>query len=74
MFSRLFLTILLYITLVFLIFIIKPSMMFDANGNLKHYDYNNTSETSLLTIEIVLPFLALLCYFIIIILEMVIDR
>lgn len=74
MFSRLFITILLYITLVFLIFIAKPSMMFDINGNLKHYDYNNTSETSLLTIEIALPFLAILCYFVIIILEMIIDR
>jgi len=73
MFSRLFISIILYITLVILIFVIKPSMMFDIDGNLKHYDYNNTCETSLLTIEIALPFLAIISYFIIIILEMIID-
>lgn len=70
MFSRLFITILLYITLIILIFIIKPSMMFDSTGNLKHFDYENSANTSLLTIEIALPFLAILCYFIVIIFEM----
>ena len=70
MFSRLFLTIILYITLVILIFIIKPSMMFDTGGVLKHFDYENSSDTSLLTVEIVLPFLALISYFIMIIFEM----
>lgn len=74
MFSRLFLTILLYITIVILIFIIKPSMMFNSSGNLKHFDYENTTDTSLLTIEIALPFIAIICYFIMIIFEMALEN
>lgn len=73
MFSRLFLTIILYITIVVAIFVLKPSMMFDLNGNMKHFDNVNKCDTSLLTVEIVLPFLALLCYFIILIFEMILG-
>ena len=58
--------ILLYISLLLLIFIFKPSFMFDINGNFKTY---NTK--SLLTLDIIYPFLALLCYFIVLVIKII---
>lgn len=55
-----------------LIFMFKPSMMFDINGKIKHFDFDTTSSTSsLLSIETVLPVVALLCYFIVLIMELI---
>ena len=58
--------ILLYISLLLLIFIFKPSFMFDINGNFKTYN-----SKSLLTLDIVYPILALLCYFIVLVIKII---
>lgn len=53
-----FIAILIYILILLLIFLIKPSIMFDINGNIKTY-----TSKSLLTIDIIYPFLAVLSYY-----------
>lgn len=48
-------------------------MMFDEDGNIKHFSYeDNDTSGSLLNIEIVLCILAIFCYFIVIALELII--
>ena len=48
-------------------------MMFDAEGNIKHFDYDTSvNNVSLLSMEVILPIIALLCYFIVIIFELII--
>ena len=53
-----FIIILLYILILLLIFLIKPSTMFDIHGNIKTYN-----SKSLLTLDIIYPIIALLCYY-----------
>lgn len=53
-----FIAILIYVLVLLLIFLIKPSIMFDLNGNIKTY-----TSKSLLTIDIIYPFIALLSYY-----------
>jgi len=65
MYSRKYIIILIFITLLLLIFLCKPSMMFDNEGNIKHFGYNNDNYiTSLLSIEIILPILIIISYII----------
>jgi len=55
-----------------LIFALKPAMMFDLEGNFKHFGYQHSdTNASLLNIEIVLAFLAIFCYFIVLALELI---
>ncbi len=73
MIGRIYLAILLYIIILLSIFLLKPAMMFDAEGNIKHFNYDAKDTTgSLLNIEVVLVFLALFCYFVIIAIELMI--
>jgi Ca2+/Na+ antiporter len=73
MVKRMHIVILLYVICLFLIFLYKPAMMFDQNGNIKHFDYeNNNTSGSLLNIEIVLCTFAMICYFIVLALELMI--
>jgi len=60
----LLLVILLYILILLLIFYFKPSFMFDIYGNIKTYN-----SKSLLTLDIIYPIIALLCYFIILVIK-----
>jgi hypothetical protein len=53
-----FIAILIYILILLLIFLLKPSIMFDMNGNIKKYN-----SKSLLTLDIIYPFIALLSYY-----------
>jgi hypothetical protein len=62
----LLLTILLYILIILLIFIIKPSIMFDLHGNIKTYN-----SKSLLTLDIIYPIIALLSYYIILVIKII---
>jgi hypothetical protein len=50
--------ILIYILILLLLFLIKPSIMFDNKGNIKTY-----TSKSLLTIDIIYPFIAVLSYY-----------
>ncbi len=58
------LSILLYILVILLLFILKPSIMFDLYGNIKTYN-----SKSLLTLDLIYPFIALLCYYIILVIK-----
>lgn len=70
--KRMYLVVLLYILCVITIFTFKPAMMFDLEGNLKHFGYEeNDISASLLNIEIVLVILAIFCYFVILALELI---
>ena len=60
MFINIFIALLLYILILSLIYKFKPSMMFELNGNIKRFDINN----SVITLDIITPILALLCYYI----------
>jgi hypothetical protein len=53
-----FIAILIYILILLLIFLLKPSIMFDSNGNIKTY-----TPKSLITLDIVYPLIALLSYY-----------
>lgn len=74
MIKRIHSVIMLYIICLLLVFFFKPAMMFDENGGIKHFDYeqDNTSS-SLLNIEIVLCVLAIFCYFVVIAMELIIN-
>jgi|UniRef100_A0A6C0EPQ1 hypothetical protein len=62
----LLLTILFYILIILLIFIIKPSIMFDIYGNIKTYN-----SKSLLTLDIIYPIIALLTYYFILVIKVI---
>jgi hypothetical protein len=48
-------------------------MMFDENGGMKHFSYDeNDTRASLMNIEIVLCTLAILCYFAVLAVEMIV--
>lgn len=49
-------------------------MIFDDDGNMKIFDYDTSNnDSSLLSFTVLLPFIAILCYFIITVIEMVIT-
>lgn len=58
--------ILLYISILLLIFMFKPSFMFDNKGNFKTYN-----SKSLLTLDIIYPVIALLSYFIVLVIKII---
>ena len=65
--------ILLYVICLFTIFLFKPAMMFDEKGNIKHFSYDESdTKASLMNIEIVLCILAILCYFAILAVEIIV--
>jgi hypothetical protein len=64
----LLLCILLYILIILLIFLLKPSIMFDGHGNIKNY-----TPKSLMTLDIIYPFIALLCYYFILVIKITLD-
>ena len=71
--KRIYLVILLYILCVFALFTFKPAMMFDMEGNLKHFGYeNDDTSASLLNIEVVLAVLAIFCYLLVVAAELII--
>lgn len=64
MYSRKYIIILIYITLLLLLFLIKPSLLFDENGNIKNFGFESNNNKSLLSIEILIPILAIVSYII----------
>lgn len=72
MIKRIYIVVILYIICLLLTFLYKPAMMFDDNGNIKHFNYDESDTSgSLLNIEIVLCILAILCYFLVITFELI---
>jgi hypothetical protein len=58
--------ILIYVLILLLLFIFKPSIMFDKNGNLRKY-----SSKNMMTLDIIYPIFALLSYYIYIIIKII---
>lgn len=71
--SRKLIALLLYITVIIIFFVFEPAMMFDDAGKMKIFDYNMAENTSLLSLVILSPLIAIVCYFLIIVVEMVIT-
>jgi hypothetical protein len=59
-----FITILLYILILLLLFLLKPSIMFDMHGNIKTYN-----SKSLMTLDLIYPLIALLCYYFVLVIK-----
>lgn len=62
--NRIHVAIMLYIVLIALLIIIKPAMMFMANGDPKQWGTENTETTSVFAPAVMFPGLALVCYYI----------
>lgn len=73
---RKYIVILLYVICLILIFHYKPILIFDANGNIRNFDYEDKNEESgtLLSIDIVLTMIALLCFIVILALELMLFK
>jgi hypothetical protein len=62
----LFISILLYILVLLLLYLFKPSIMFDLYGNIKQYN-----SKSLMTLDIIYPIIALLSYYFILVIKII---
>lgn len=69
MYSRKYIIVMIYITLLLLLFIIKPSILFDNNGDIKHYNYE---KNIIISIELILPILIIISFIIYMIIDIVI--
>jgi len=58
--------ILIYLIFIILLFIFKPSLMFDNNGNVKHY---NTKST--ITLDLIYPIIAIISYYLYLIIKII---
>lgn len=73
MIKRIYIVICLYIILLLLFFAYKPAMMFNSNGSIKQFNYEeNDTSSSLMNIELVMSILAIFCYFIVLSIELII--
>lgn len=84
MLSRKIITLLIYIILLAVLFAIQPSLFFDKDGNIKCFGINSSEEGSgsggsssgaatdtILPLILFVPFIALLSYLIILVIEMI---
>lgn len=69
MYSRKYIIVMIYITLLLLLFITKPSQLFDKNGDIKHYNYETND---IISIESVLPILIIISFIIYMIIDIII--
>lgn len=69
MFLRKIITIILFIAILLLIYMLKPSLMFNNDGTIKNFGYNE--EESMITIFVVIPIIALLCYIVVLSFELI---
>lgn len=60
--------ILIYILILLLLFIFKPSIIFNSNGTIKTYN-----GKSMLTLDIIYPFFAIISYYIYLIIKITIK-
>jgi|UniRef100_A0A6C0M005 hypothetical protein len=75
MLSRKIITLLIYIILLAILFAIQPNLFFDKDGNMRcfGFDINNSNDNSetILPLILFIPFIALISYLIILIIEMI---
>jgi hypothetical protein len=68
MYSRKYIIAMIYITLLLLLFIIKHYLLFDKNGEIKHYNYE---KNVIVSIELILPILIIISFIIYIMIELI---
>jgi hypothetical protein len=61
--------ILIYILIITLLFLIKPSLLFDNNGNMLTYN-----PKSMITLDIIYPILAILSYYFYLIINIIFNK
>ena len=61
---RLLIAIVLYILIVAIILFTKPSIMFNANGDIKKWGIERDEDTSIFSPMIVFPVIAIICYYV----------
>lgn len=61
--NRWIIAIVLYLIITFIIVLVKPSLMFTMDGNVKEWSSENTDKKSVFSPMIVFPMLAILCYY-----------
>ena len=59
----------IYITLLLILFTFKPSLLFDSNGDIKHYNYE---KNIIISIELILPILIIISFIIYMIIDIAI--
>lgn len=59
----------IYISLLILLFTLKPSLLFDNNGDIKHYNYE---KNIIISIELILPILIIISFIIYMIIDIAI--
>lgn len=69
MYSRKYIIAMIYISLLILLFTLKPSLLFDNNGNIKHYNYE---KNIIISIELILPILIIISFIIYMIIDIAI--
>lgn len=69
MYSRKYIIVMIYITLLLLLFTFKPSLLFDSNGDIKHYNYE---KNIIISIELILPILIIISFIIYMIIDIAI--
>jgi hypothetical protein len=69
MFSRKIITIILFITILLLIWLLQPSLMFNKDGTIKNFGH--TDDKSLITIFIAIPIIAMVSYILVLSLELI---
>ena len=69
MISRKIISISIYLIIVILIFVAKPDIMFNTDGEMKHFGYYNDNENTIIPVILVLPILALLLFIFTLIIE-----
>lgn len=61
--NRWIIAIVLYLIITSIIILVKPSLMFTMDGNVKEWSSENTDKKSVFSPMIVFPMLAILCYY-----------
>lgn len=59
----------IYITIILLLFTIKPYLLFDNNGDIKHYNYE---KNNIISIEIIIPIVIIISFIIYMIIDIAI--
>jgi hypothetical protein len=77
MLSRKIITLLIYIIFLAILFAIQPNLFFDKDGNIKCFGIHsnnindNTDANTILPLILFVPFIAILSYLLILIIEMI---
>lgn len=61
--------ILIYLIIIILLFILRPSLMFETSGNIKTYNPNSS-----LTLDLMYPIIAILSYYIYLIIKIIVSK